>query len=283
MKRSDKIKLNFTRNWKFPGRERLSGLLKPSTHIKEDMSGGIVWLTDEDIAIYANADSYIESTILSTGTYENEINKLIRISLQPGACALDIGANIGLQSLRMAACVGAKGKVYAFEPLFHLQEKFNANMALNRAKNVTLFPFALSNVRSEADFKVNKSSWNQGTFSISGNSQGNETQHVKIEVADEIPELNELEKLDLVKIDVEGFEFPVLLGLKKILETHRPRIIFEYDQNYWQSNSLSFGDCFGFLSSMGYAIYQITPVGCEPVREPYSVSSGNLFCRSHEE
>src|ERR1700712_3608050 len=108
MKRIDRIKLDFTRNWKLPGKERLSRWLKPSAKLKADIKGGIACLTDEDIAIYTTADNYIEWAILSTGVYEEEINKLIRISLKPGNNALDIGGNIGLQSIRMSQCVGAE-------------------------------------------------------------------------------------------------------------------------------------------------------------------------------
>jgi hypothetical protein len=150
MKRTDRVKLEFTRNWKLPGKERLSNLLKPSGELKVSIRNGIVWLTGEDIAIYTSADSYIEWTILTTGTYENEINKLIRISLKPGDNALDIGGNIGLQTLRMSQCAGKTGQVTAFEPLGYLREKFSRNMALNRAENVSLLPYALSDEEGEA-------------------------------------------------------------------------------------------------------------------------------------
>src|ERR1700733_2198951 len=154
MKRIDRIKLDFTRNWKLPGKERLSRWLKPSEVLKASINNGIVWLSNEDIAIYTTADNYIEWSILSTGTYEDEINKLIRISLRPGNNALDIGGNIGLQSIRMSQSVGTGGKVFAFEPLAFLQEKFKRNMALNCASNVTLFPYALSDMAGGGDFKI---------------------------------------------------------------------------------------------------------------------------------
>jgi FkbM family methyltransferase len=278
MKRSDRIKLDFTRNWKFPGKERLSNWFKPSDQLKANISNGIVWLTDENIAIFTSADSYIEWSILSTGTYEDEISKLIHISLKPGEVALDIGGNIGLQSIRMAKCVGDQGMVYAFEPLSYLQEKFRNNMKLNKANNVKLFPFALSNVESEADFKISTNNWNQGTFSIKDTDGGLEIQHVFIKVADEIPDIKGLNRLDLIKIDVEGFEYQVLLGLKHTLEKHKPRIIFEYDSNYWQANGQSINDCFDLLNPLGYTFYQITPVGCELIKNVSNIASGNLFC-----
>ncbi len=278
MKRTDRIKLSFTRNWKLPGKERLSRWFKPSDKLKSSISDGIVWLNDEDIAIYTSADSYIEWTILSNGTYEDEINKLIRVSLKNGKNALDIGGNIGLQSIRMSQCAGETGKVYAFEPLVYLQEKFNSNMLLNKVYNVTLFPFALSDEESGADFTIDKKSWNQGTFSLTNHITGSEKQHVIIKVADNIPDIQALSSLDLIKIDVEGFEYHVLRGLKQTLQKHKPRIIFEYDKNYWINTGQNIADCCIFLQSLGYTIYQVSAVGCELLKNSTNIEGGNLFC-----
>jgi len=278
MKRIDRIKLDFTRNWNLPGKERLSNLLKPSDNLKSGIKNGIVWLTGEDIAIHTSADNYIEWTILSTGTYEDEINKLIRISLKNGGSALDIGGNIGLQSLRMSQCAGQSGKIFAFEPLEYLQEKFKKNMALNKAGNVTLFPYALSDIDGEADFTIDTNNWNQGTFSLSNTDAGAIKQHVIIKAADNIPNIKDLTSLDLIKIDVEGFEYKVLLGLRQTIEKHKPRIIFEYDDNYWLRNGQKMADCYNFLQALGYTLYQVTSVGCEVISSLGQIEGGNLFC-----
>ncbi len=278
MKRKDQIKLNFTRNWSLPGKERLANWFKPSAKLKTDLKNGIVWLNKEDIAIYTTADNYIEWSILSTGTYEDEIGKLIKISLTEGDTAIDIGGNIGLQSLRMSSCVGATGKVFAFEPLNYLQEKFSKNMALNKANNVTLLPFALSDQQDELDLIINKNQWNQGTFSLSNKDSGPDKQRIVVKVADEIPEIQLLDKISLIKIDVEGFEFHVLRGLKQTLQKHQPRIIFEYDSNYWAHTKQSMSECYEFLRSLNYTLYQISMVDAELVNDPADIESGNLFC-----
>ncbi len=276
MRRIDRIKLDFTRNWKLPGKERLSHLFKPSAILKAGMKDGIVWLYSENIAIYADADNYIEWTIISTGTYEEEMNKLIRVSLKKGGNALDIGGNIGLQSIRMSQCVEETGKVYAFEPLNYLQHKLKKNLLLNKVGNVTLFPCALADTEGEANFSIDKHVWNQGNFSLFNKGEGTEKQLVIIRVGDNIPEIQHLESLDLIKIDVEGFEYQVLLGLRQTLEKHKPRIIFEYDSHYWIQGAIF--ECFSFLKSLNYSLYQITPVGCELINNVESVVGGNLFC-----
>ena len=278
MKRKDRIKLDFTRNWKLPGKERLSNWLKPSEGLKSTLKNGITWLSNEDIAIFTTADNYIEWSLLSTGTYEDEINKLIRISLKPGDTALDIGANIGLQSIRMGRSVGNTGRVYSFEPLNYLQTKFKKNIALNKLENVTLFPFALSNQAGEITYSINENNWNQGTFSLRDQSTGDKIQQILIKVADELPEIKELSRLDLIKIDVEGFEFQVLKGLVTTLKKHKPRIIFEYDSNYWAANGQQMSECYNFLKGLNYELYQVTSVGCELILNAENIQGGNLFC-----
>jgi FkbM family methyltransferase len=278
MKRSDLIKLNFIRNWNFPGKERLSRWFKPSRQLNSDLKDGIILLNNEDIAIYTTADNYIEWTILNTGTYEEEIGKLIKLSLKPGSAALDIGANIGLHCIRIAQMCGAEGKVYAFEPISYLQERLKKNISLNKISNVTLFPFALADEDREADFMINPAEWNQGTFSLNAGNTGNSVQHVIIKKADDIPEIKDLRSLDLIKIDVEGYEYQVLRGLHQTIKSHQPRIIFEYDSNYWAATNQFITDCYDYLSSLNYTLYQITPVGCQLIKDKKDIVGGNLFC-----
>lgn len=277
MKRRDRIKFNITRNWNFPGKERLSSLLNKS-YPERSANAGITWLAHEDIAIFTTGNSYIEWSILSNGTYEDEIGKLIRISLNEGDTALDVGGNIGLQSIRMSQSVGKSGNVFAFEPLNYLQEKFRNNIALNRANNVTLLPYALSDIESEAEFTVDPQTWNQGTFSLSDNQQGAQKQMVAVKVADQVPELASLNSLSLVKIDVEGFEYQVLLGMKVLLQKHKPRIIFEYDDNYWKKTGQDMQSCHLFLTGLGYTLYQIDKFGCDLISSANEIEGGNLFC-----
>lgn len=278
MKRTDRIKIDLIRNWNLPGKERLAHWFKPSAGLKANFNRGIIWLNNEDIAIYTTADNYIEHTLLTTGTYEDEINKLIRISLKPGYVALDIGANIGLQSIRMSQNCGEAGLVYAFEPLKHIQEKFRKNITLNNCPNVILFPFALSDTAGNAEVKIDEQTWNQGTFSLSQSQSGQTTHQITIKTGDTMPEIQNLHRLDLIKIDVEGFEFHVLRGLTNTLKKHKPRIIFEYDTNYWTSNQQQITNCYTFLAGLGYTLYQVTSIGCELISDPAAIASGNLFC-----
>ena len=278
MKRIDRIKLDFVRNWKLPGKERLSNWLQKSAGIKSALNEGIVWLSEEDIAIYTTADNFIELAVLSTGTYEAEIGKLIRTSLKQGNIALDIGANIGLQSIRMSQCCGEKGEVYAFEPLSYICKKFNKNITLNKCSNITLLQLAISDKDEISTITIDEHAWNQGAFSLQNTNNGGALEQITIKIADQIPEIINLSRLELIKIDVEGFEYHVLRGLELTLKKFKPRLIFEYDVNYWIATGQSITDCYKYLSAMDYTLYQVTQVGCELIRDAEMINDGNLYC-----
>ena len=278
MKRSDRIKLNFTRNWALPGKERLANWLKLSAGAATCLKDGIIWLKDENIALYSSADNYIESTILKNGSYESEIGKLIAVFLKKGDVALDVGANIGLQSLRMSAIVGIEGKVYAFEPLYYLQEKLKNNLALNRADNVLLMPFALSDAESEQTYKINPNSWNQGTFSLRAGGDNGTLQTIQIKIGSQLPEISNLTKLNFIKIDVEGFELQVIYGLKTVINKHRPVIIFEYDAGYWQQAGNHIENCYDLFKDYNYQLYQVNEANAESINPAKTIQSGNILC-----
>jgi len=278
VKRSDRIKLNFSRNWHLPGKERIAGWLKLSSNAQDHLKDGIIWLRDENIALYSSADNYIENTILRTGTYESEIGKLIYSLLKKGDITIDIGANIGLQSLRMALSVGTEGQVLAFEPLTYLQQKLSRNILLNGVTNISVLPVALSNTECVKAFSICSDVWNQGTFSLRQETNEENKQEVIIKKGDDLPEINALKKIHLIKIDVEGFEFAVMQGLKNRIGEHRPKIIFEYDAHYWHLSNSNIAACYDFLLQMDYTLYQIREANAEIIRSASSIENGNVLC-----
>jgi len=134
---------------------------------------------------------------------------------------LDIGANVGYYTLHLAALVGDKGKVFAFEPdpsNFSILEK---NVNLNNFRNVILINKAVSNSLSPTTLFQNSS--NTGGHSII------KTENTDKKITVETTTLDEYFKnfsgnVDLIKIDVEGAEYQVIDGginfFKKIKPTY---------------------------------------------------------------
>ena len=146
-------------------------------------------------------------------------HRIIDKYLKDNSVILDIGANIGSHTLYWAIERKAK-KVYSFEPFDMIYEILEANVKLNSLQDVvTTYSFGLSDeeCRAKKGFVYNK---NLGSTKFLKQENGEAT--LKALDSLEIPE-----KIDLIKIDVEGHEVEVLKGALKTLEKNKPILVIE--------------------------------------------------------
>ena len=140
-----------------------------------------------------------------------------------GANILDIGANIGNNALYYA-CVRRAKKVIAFEPMADVFAILQKNVQLNNLEN-TVFPqnFALGEKAGNASV-LSRPLFNLGGSEIKADEKG----ALKIQSLDELEAQNFFtDKIDFIKIDVEGFETPLLKGARSFLARHKPAIQIE--------------------------------------------------------
>jgi FkbM family methyltransferase len=137
----------------------------------------------------------------------------------------DIGANIGHHTLFMAPRVD---KVFAFEPFEGVRTKIRDKIERNNLDNVVVFPIGLSDADAELDFyEPNGANTGTGSFvAREKNSHGN-VRKLSVRKGDSFFESHSLPAVNLLKIDVEGFEIPVLRGLRQRLRQNRPVILME--------------------------------------------------------
>jgi FkbM family methyltransferase len=147
--------------------------------------------------------------------YEPDVWHELLSSVRPGDVVADVGANVGLYAVALARRVGAMGRVIAYEPDAGNAELLRRNVALNDVEGVVeVRQAAVGAERGEIPFLSDRQ---QSRFDPEGPSQ------VSVVTLDE-----ELERLALLKIDVEGFECAVLDGARSLLadESRRPRRVF---------------------------------------------------------
>ena len=150
----------------------------------------------------------------------------------PGETVIDVGANYGDSAIWWS--VVKKSKVIAFEPLKEVYDVLKENVELNNA-NVDLHNVALGDGNTVSGFC-------DGNMFISGQTNN--------QIAFESMALDDfnLQRADILKIDVEGFEMSVLNGAKKTIEIHRPKIIIE-------THSVELREkCDEFLKKLNYKI-----------------------------
>lgn len=178
---------------------------------------------------YLANDKYVGQRVV-LGKYEEYETKLILRQAsarggQAGCVVVDVGANIGYYTLLLAQKVGEKGKVYAFEPdttNFSILEK---NIKANNLKNVIAVNAAVSDKNGESF--LYKSGENFGDHRLYKNFQFSNSNFQKIKTI-KLDDYFKNKKINLIKIDTQGWEPKVIEGAKNIIKKNKPIIFFEY-------------------------------------------------------
>lgn len=202
-------------------------------------------------------DNGVEKSLYYFGTYEKGTLDFIKHHLPEGGVFLDIGANIGLMSIYASIVCGASGKVFSFEANPETLEILKENISLNKITNIVTVGKA---VGSKADKLKIYNNWsvNRGGATLIKPSGSNEGVDVDMIALDETEPFNSL-RISMVKIDVEGFELDVLLGMKKILSASAPPVLIiecsaDRNNNYESTHSI-----YDFVSSLGkYKIFKLS-------------------------
>lgn len=176
--------------------------------------------------------------------------KLVR----EGDVILDVGANIGQTSLNCARLAGPSGKVFGFEPDPVNFKQCEVNKELNSYPGVTFFNFALGEEQTSVVMQLGER--NRGGNSIVNNTT-NEKCSIRIDLKsmDEFAKEKNLEKISIVKIDVEGYELNVLKGAVNCLRKYRPTLYIEIDESHLKRQNHTPQDIFNFLQDHGYMIH----------------------------
>lgn len=145
------------------------------------------------------------------GSYEADKQERMRVLVQPGMVAYDIGANAGFYTMALARLVGAQGTVCAFEPFAENAANILEHLKLNGCGNTTLFQVAVSDRNGLSAFHVAQNN-SEGHLGKSGEYR------VPTVSLDALIETDKLPIPDFVKMDVEGAESMVLEGASKLLE-----------------------------------------------------------------
>jgi FkbM family methyltransferase len=133
---------------------------------------------------------------------------------------LDCGSYVGCFTIIASKLVGAKGKVIAFEPDATSYRKLLANIELNKLTNVKAINKGVFDKNSKKEFYERTSRGSSFVFE----SEGMLTKSVDVTTIDNVVKELNLEKIDFIKMDVEGAELQALKGTEKILKTLKPNL-----------------------------------------------------------
>lgn len=183
----------------------------------------------------------------------------LRELLQPGDAFVDIGANLGMVSLLAHRCVQPNGRVLACEPNPRMQARIRDAVAQNGLRGLDVVGAAVGDRPGTAELYEFAGHAGWGSLSAAGPDGAARTASytVPVRVGDElIAELPAAMPV-VCKIDVEGYEVPVLRGLQTTLRERRPLVFIEVADAHQRRAGFSAAELRGELERHGYRGYAL--------------------------
>ena len=200
--------------------------------------------------------------------YQHTANIFFSDYLKFGDAVIDIGANIGTVTLESAVKVSPKGRVYSIEPNKKIFKFLAENIKLNNLQNVKIFNVALGEKNDSVFFSSKRS---DDLNSVSITEEGEEISLCKL---DDLP-INE-SKINLMKIDVLGYEKFVFGGAKKILGIteciHLPIIPLDCKRYGYD-----FNDVFEMLRNLGFQLFTFSEKNIYAIKSNFNSKNQDVL------
>ena len=224
-----------------------------------------VYYRNTAIYFLCNRNSVIEREILSKGLFDKPILELMLDFTRDNSTLIDVGANIGAYAVPLAVLL-PDTTVHAFEPNPQVASRMEKNIQINSCSNIVVHKEALSDRQGKATlFSVRPDSsdtFDPGLSSIRAaavESESTKPVEVHLETLDNVFSDTD-EEITFIKIDVQGMELPVLKGAQKTIQTHRPCILFEYEDELFETADEAESvrqELKEFLGMLGYTTYYL--------------------------
>ena len=181
--------------------------------IAKDVLGSKMLLSENDPGI----STKLKGFYVLEGMCPLALYKLLKL----GDICIDVGANIGYYALLEALALRDSGYVYAIEPLPDNVHILEESISANGYKNIGVYPVALGNKNQPSSFNVD-ARLDCGTMAKRkvGKERANKVNTITVEeiTLDAFVELEEIKRIDLLRIDAEKYEVEIIEGANKALE-----------------------------------------------------------------
>ena len=196
----------------------------------------------------------LDQLLITQGAIDEGLPYVLNKICEPNSIAIDIGANAGYYSVPFAQHFK---EVHAYEPNPFVYAKLKKNAQLNNFDNLTLYEIAVGEKVTFADLFIQDSidgDWNLNAGLSSLKSRPQFHRETLVVPVVNIDSLNLNTTIGLIKIDVEGTEYEVLLGAILTIKQDNPVIVWEASISISKENFLS---CVSILSDMNYQHFEI--------------------------
>lgn len=205
---------------------------------------GFLWRLD--------MDTYVGRMLAVQSVFEPATTRLVQNRVKPGMSVLDIGANFGYFTLLFARLVGNTGQVWAFEPTQKYREQLLWHIEHNQlAASVHILPYGLSDKTFSSAISIGSSS---ATLHWGSDMPPMGQEQIELKPLDGVAAELGIERVDFVKMDVDGHEPHCLRGGAALLQRFQPPIVLEFSQLNLHLAGSSVFEQAEVLRELGYVI-----------------------------
>ena len=210
--------------------------------------------------LYLNPNDPVVSGAIFFNIYEKSESKFIKSNCFEGMNILDIGANIGYYTAIFSQLVGVNGTVISIEPDEESYKYLSKSIDSFNYKNVFSFRLAASDTKQKLPLFISKD--NRGDNRLYSTNKKRKSIIVECLTIDELLKENKIENLDLIKIDVQGYEPKVLKGMRKIVKSSKELILLS---EFWPKGILQAGEnpkeFLAMLRKMQFQLFELKKNG----------------------
>ncbi len=202
---------------------------------------------------------FIQRHLYFYGSYEEEYCRCWTALAGHARTIFDIGANVGVYSL-LAAVKNPNASIYAFEPTCEMVDALAENIRLNNIQNIQINPVAIGRASGEGFLHrcTGNDGSNEGMNFITAEIAQDDDVTVALTSVEDFCRQQQISRIDLMKIDIEGGEYDALLGAQNLLRSQAIGCIF-LELAEWAANRSGHStiDIKRILLDAGYNIYQL--------------------------
>jgi len=225
-------------------------------------------------------NGFVDSELYSNKIWEPSVTKFIYNHLKEGGVFVDVGANIGYYSLMAAAKQGRTGKVYAFEPLPSLCKQIKNSITKNNFTSIDLFEVGCGDINGS--LTIHTYPENIGKSSLQCDP-GNTNATLLVPIVRLDDELAQLEHIDVLKLDIEGYEYEALKGAQSLITRTRPIILLEVAVNRLRKETGSNEKTLNILHLLWESRYEIHTIKGDIVTDAKKFIERQTLLGSHVE
>jgi FkbM family methyltransferase len=222
---------------------------------------GSIFTLNDGIKMYLHPNDWIEFVLLRSGEYEPLTLRFLEMNIQHGQTVMLAGVNIGLHAIVAARTTGLEGRVIGVDPQPRSLYRAYKNIRLNDVEaQVMLIPAALG--REKAIIPLADAPLENSATAKMTDSPDNICFGAYVESFPTLLSRVGIESLDLLLLDVEGFELQVLEGMQP--ESAPNLIVVEVNPGLLKSAGILEDAIYDRLSALGYACYTVNGAKAVP-------------------